>query len=492
MRVAILHYHLRPGGVTKVIQNALSSLSSKTIHTVVVAGEPSEASMPIPRAVIVEGLGYYNQSAPVRSPHDVVKTLEQVVVQHLGALPDVWHIHNHGLGKNAIMAEVAYLLSQRGHRLLLQPHDFAEDGRPANYRLLRERLAPNTPEEFGSHLYPQGKHVHYALINPRDLRLLETVGVHPAQLHYVPNAVEIEHDAEDDDLLPEDAALLGDIDRVFFYPARAIRRKNIGEFLLWAALAAEGERYAIARAPKNPMARPIYDSWVQFSHSLKLPVQFGLGEQWRGTFRALLRASSAIMTTSVAEGFGLAFLEPWLVKRPLLGRHLPEITSPLEKAGIDLSALYRRLDVPIEWVGRQNFRLEVDDQLKRVYESYGRILRQEDLECAITEAIQDDRVDVGKLNETFQQRVIRHLADSPAARDEIVPQRLTLTDDWAETVRKNQETVLAQFNLDRYGKQLLHLYQTVAESEVEFFEPIDTHRLLDLFLDPKRFCLLRT
>ena len=38
-------------------------------------------------------------------------------------------------------------------------------------------------------------------------------------------------------------------------------------------------------------------------------------------FAALLASAHALVTTSVAEGFGLAFLEPWLMGRPLAGRH---------------------------------------------------------------------------------------------------------------------------------------------------------------------------
>ncbi len=72
---------------------------------------------------------------------------------------------------------------------------------------------------------------------------------------------------------------------------------------------------------------------------------FNFADQWPGDFHALLTAAHALVTTSVAEGFGLAFLEPWLANRPLFGRKLPEVTEGNKKAGVNLASLYTRLDV---------------------------------------------------------------------------------------------------------------------------------------------------
>ena len=51
------------------------------------------------------------------------------------------------------------LLAEAGERILLHPHDFAEDGRPGNYLSLRE-VYPR--------VYPTGSHIHYAALNQRD------------------------------------------------------------------------------------------------------------------------------------------------------------------------------------------------------------------------------------------------------------------------------------------------------------------------------------
>ena len=44
-----------------------------------------------------------------------------------------------------------------------------------------------------------------------------------------------------------------------------------------------------------------------------------------------MASAHRLVTTSVAEGFGLAFLEPWLFGKGLLGRNLPEITVDFAK-----------------------------------------------------------------------------------------------------------------------------------------------------------------
>ena len=60
MRVAIVHYHLRPGGVTRVIQQSLTALdveSSAEFRCVVLAGEPPQATMPVPNVAVIPALG---------------------------------------------------------------------------------------------------------------------------------------------------------------------------------------------------------------------------------------------------------------------------------------------------------------------------------------------------------------------------------------------------------------------------------------------------
>lgn len=492
LRVAILHYHLRPGGVTRVIQSALRALAlsvdqaagAEPVACAVIAGEPPSDVMPVPASGVVEALAY-DSSSRLSAP-DVLAEIDAEAARILGGPPDIWHIHNHSLGKNASVPALVDYLARQGRTIVLQPHDFAEDGRPENYAFLRRLLGGETTAAVGARLYPQGTHVHYAVINRRDWRFLRAAGVPERQLHYLPNAV-----SADDPESDNDDGTLPFAGRLFFYPARAIRRKNIGEFLLWAALADPDDRFAIARAPKNPDARPVYDAWVEFAQRLQLPVDFEFSDQWPGSFSSLLRSAYAHVSTSVAEGFGLAFLEPWLAGRPLVGRKLPEITDEFEHAGLDLSSLYTQLRVPLEWIGCERFAAKLEAALARVYAAYDRAIAPDDVERALTAASTGDHVDFGRLDEPLQRAVIERVASSPGARAEIRPATV-LPRDMPGTVQANRTHVEQQFRLLEYGHRLHAIYQTAADSPAAPEAALNADYLLEEFLAPERFCLLRT
>ena len=57
LRVAIVHYHLRPGGVTRVIQHAVSALRGARYRVAVLTGYSPDAESFLPGEVhIVSGL----------------------------------------------------------------------------------------------------------------------------------------------------------------------------------------------------------------------------------------------------------------------------------------------------------------------------------------------------------------------------------------------------------------------------------------------------
>jgi glycosyltransferase involved in cell wall biosynthesis len=332
--VAIVHYHLRPGGVTRVIERAVESLGD-AVDVLVLTGEaPAPGDGLTPWTEPFSALGYSDTSpTPVKA---LIEDLRFTARSLLGRDPDIWHIHNHALGKNSFTPQLVWHLARAGCRVLLQPHDFAEDGRPENYKLLKAQLGP----ELNRRLYPVANHVWYAPINYRDKAFLQGIGI--PNVYELPNAVTAFPPS------PRGAA-----SKTIVYPARAIRRKNMGEFLLWSLLAPEGYRFISTLAPQNPKARPIYDGWVNFAEELNLPVEFNAGNNT--PFAALVQGASALISTSIAEGFGLAFLEPWLEGKMLVGRNIPEITADFSEEGIDLSPLYSTLPVPLEWFGASYF-----------------------------------------------------------------------------------------------------------------------------------------
>jgi glycosyltransferase involved in cell wall biosynthesis len=466
--VAIIHYHLRPGGVTRVIERAVESLSNQ-VDLLILTGEAPAPDDPLtPITEPFEPLGYSGEKQP--DFKQVAEDLRFTARSLLGRDPDVWHIHNHSLGKNSFTPQLVWHLASAGCRLLLQPHDFAEDGRPDNYRLLHTHLG----ESLDRMLYPLADHVWYAPINYRDKAFLESIGLR--EVHELPNAVTAHLSAPS-----------GSTSQTIVYPARAIRRKNLGEFLLWSLLAPEGYSFKSTLAPQNPTWQGFYNEWVDFAEELDLPVEFDAGR--KHDFAELVQNAEALISTSIAEGFGLAFLEPWLENKPLIGRKLPEITTDFEDAGLDLTGLYSTLPVPLEWVGETPFHDALETAMKQSYAAYAKAWRHEELERAKEILIQDDRVDFGILDEELQRKVIRHLKEHPDDRNLLPPFHTKTDPDLIET---NREIVRSDYGIEAYGQRLLGVYKALANTSPGSVSSAPAADLLTAFLQPGRFNLLRT
>jgi len=486
LRVAIVHYHLRVGGVARVIQHAASVLADAGIKAVVLAGEPPPEPLPV-ECRIVPGL-QYDQPGSDASAITLVAALCEAARAALGGAPDVWHFHNHSLGKSLALPSAVSRLAENGCRLLLQIHDFPEDGRPAAYRRLLGELGHGRAAALSDTLYPVGAHVHYAVLNGRDFSFMEEASTARRRLHFLPNCVEVHASVatEPNRRDPDGGGLV-------VYPTRGIRRKNLGEFLLWAAASGGNDRFVTTLAPKNPRARPVYDAWVRLAHSLGLPVEFGVAAKCNQSFVDILHSAKAIMSTSVAEGFGLAFLEPWLLGRPLLGRDLPAITGDFTAAGLDLGHLYERLDVPVEWVGREKLLQRIQTAQSRYHHDYGQGVPADAAARAFNELVRNDRVDFGRIDEPLQEGVIRRVFESRAARNELQPgSPFSLEASSSALIERNRQAVLREFNLSKYGERLLAIYRRIMESPADSSCRVSSEALLQRFLLPEQFSLLRT
>jgi glycosyltransferase involved in cell wall biosynthesis len=489
MRIAIVHYHLQTGGVTRVIEHACAALLARGEQVAVLAGEPPQAPLPAGATVaVLPGLAYEEQRTPL-SPEQLAAGMARSAREALGGAPDIWHVHNHCLGKNTALPGALLRLAREGYRLLLQPHDFAEDGRPALYGRLRQQLADGDVGRLSALLYPLAPQIHYAALNARDRGLLGAAGVPAAQLHALPNAVSVGL-LDSDASAPPSAPQAGmDGCRLWLYPTRAIRRKNLGEFLLWAALAKEQDRYAATQAPQNPQEQSIYRGWVALAQELGLPMTFAAGAN--ADFRGLVAASHALVTTSVAEGFGLAFLEPWLLGRPLVGRDLPEITADFTAAGVCLPGLYARLDVPLEWLDATRLRAAFDAAASRRAAAYGRPAGDM-AEQAWHSAVSGGQIDFGRLDEPAQTEVIRRLRADPTGRAALQPRALDAAAA-ATAIGGNRGVITGEYALAGFGARLAAVYASVAGATPSAtLSAADGAALLAEFLAPVRLSLLRT
>ena len=460
MKTAVIHYHARPGGVTRVVERAVESLGDRA-ECLFFTGEAAPGESPL-NIRPVPNLGYSTEQN--FQPLELLKHARDA----FGTDPDVWHIHNHSLGKNPALTAEVIALAEAEQKILLQIHDFAEDGRPANYA----NLGP-----LKDRLYPVAPNIHYACLNNRDFDFLKATGIPESNLHLLPNAVSPLSAAERPTSNVEGP--------LFIYPCRAIRRKNIGELLLWSA-AMPNAKFAVTLAPKNPEIKPIYDAWVAFAEELGLNVEFDAGADT--SFEKMIAKADALITTSIAEGFGLAFLEPWLAGKPLVGRNLPEITGDFETHGLDLSALYDRIGIPLTcdlWNIGGAFFQTLETKLRAACEAYGRPWTANRFENAREALVIDGTVDFGILDEKQQRTIIRAAKENPDMFSS------GLGDSSAQ-VPNNQTVVQKSYSPEAYGDHLAAIYNKLAAAPAGELTFANGQTLLDEFLNPARFNLLRT
>jgi hypothetical protein len=511
MNITILHYHLNRGGVTRVIANHLLALDSitpagETCRAAILfggrdAGWPHDLSGRLKSVELslhpLDLLDY--QSRPVADPARLADRLK-TVLSRLDFAPSetVLHIHNHSLGKNASLPEAITLLAEEGFGLLLQIHDFAEDFRPDNYRLVLQSLKTN---DVTGGLYPQAPRIHYAVLNRRDHQILREAGVPQERLHFLPNTVPATDKPADRD---ESRRKLHErfgvspTKRYVLYPVRGIRRKNIGEALVWSVLADVETVVGMTLAPLNPTAQTGYKRWKRFAADLAVPFLFETGEAGGLIFEENLAAADLMLTTSVAEGFGMVFLESWLAGRRLTGRNLPEVTVDFAEAGVRLPYLYDRLDVPIDWVDREPFLQTLCSELTKVLEVYGLSApSSQDRDDMIARKIRDDCVDFGDLNELLQEQIIRRVISDSGARRKLLDLNpaipLALGSDASGDVEHNRRMIQQAFSLEPSGRCLRDTYQNVlrAPASGQVSRLAAGERILSSFLDPVRFRLIR-
>ena len=494
LNVAVVHYHLKPGGVTRVAENTEAAFRKAGMHhrLAVLAGPPTTDTR-LRNTCEVPALAY---AAPENTPdpRQLLADLRAAARKSLGTDPDLWHIHNHSLGKNTALTGAVQQLARSGEAVLLHIHDFAEEGRPDNYHTLRQ--SPDLLDRA----YPLDGRVAYAVLNGRDYHLLQKAGIPKDRIHSLPNSV---HADPPDEAPPFQSwmADLGTFSELILYPVRATRRKNFGEFLLWAALLQrEPGRFGMERpvlvntlGPTNPGFEPTWKEWRDFARAHELPVRLGIAAEVDVQFEQVVAAASALITTSVAEGFGLAFLEPWLFKKPLVGRDLPPITRDFKDAGIELHTLYDRFPVPIEWIGgTQNLRDHLRPALQRAFQDYGLDLTEKDFQEALDGFLGDDpsTVDFGRLDEALQRDVLRRVV---RGEEEAAQLLSNLPDSLpsAQQIEHNARITREAFSHQAYARKLDSIYRGILERSGSTGEFLSPQAVLKAFISPADFNLLR-
>ena len=477
MKIAIFHYHLCTGGVTTVLKHQVLAMQGLA-DLVVFTGEAADTRLPCPVETIPE-LGYDDGAAASCTPETLAGKVLDRLHQHWPGGCDLLHIHNPTLAKNQGWLRALFHLQQAGVKLLPQIHDFAEDGRPSVH---------------SSDPYPRD--CHYIVLNSRDADILRQAGLKPEGVHLLPNIVAPFPPAENEKITAIPTKNRSATRRVL-YPVRAIRRKNIGEALLIARFLPPGQRLAITLPPNSPVDTAAYNDWVHWANETNLPVEFSVGIT--ENFHTLVNSCQSILTTSISEGFGFSFLEPWTAGKWLWGRRLDAICTDFEANGLHLDHLYRQMLVPLDWIDRQAYAHSRCIALDRAEKRFRKPLdRTSDIR--FWERIeQTSSVDFGLLNERFQRQVfVKMLAAPFKARSILIRLNPWLAEPGrhpgftdsliAKHIADNRRAIERHYHPAAYGRRLLDIYRQVLDTPVR--HAIDKEALIDAFANPDAFPLL--
>lgn len=463
MKIVFLHYHLKTGGVTTVLKHQVNAVRN---HCAVMVMTGELPSTPFPAdTVLLPDLAYDTVRSCEYDPDQLARSIHRSILSRWKDGCDLIHVHNPTLAKNRRFLAVLKALQKMGYRLFLQCHDFAEDGRP---QLLFDEDYPAD--------------CHYAVINSRDYRILLDSGLKPEGLHLLKNPVPQVEPGSDG----------RSHDNLVLYPVRAIRRKNIGEAILLSLFFKNGETLAITQPPNSPEDVASYQGWKTFSRNHHLNIVFEAGVSH--DFHQLVMSSKIIITTSIMEGFGYCFLEPWLAGKLLWGRQLPDICADFRQNGINLDHMYSTLAIPLEWIGKDSFFARFKSAITRHARLFHFAVSDHEIRDAFDQTTASDALDFGLLDEQMQQQVLIRLIHCQSSAEQLQSLNPFLSNpgmvpDAQSLISDNKARVLCHYSPTAYRDGLLETYSDVIKSRVT--QHIDRQRLLSHFFTPHRFSLLK-
>lgn len=463
MKIAFLHYHLKPGGVTTVINQQIAAVK-KECDVLVISGEPPETDLSC-KTIVMPEIGYDPFGKKNPAPEKTAQKIIRAISDHWPTGCDILHVHNPLLAKNRRFLNILIKLQECHVRLLLQVHDLAEDGRPRVY--------------YSDAPYPSN--CHFCAINSRDYHALLHSGLHPSGLHLLPNTV-----------TPFDTTAAQKIEQDFvLYPVRAIRRKNIGEAILLSLFFPKNRFLAITLPPNSAHDRICYNDWKQFAARHHLNILFEASETLN--FIDLVFSAKSMVTTSISEGFGFSYLEPWTAGQMLNGRQLPDICADFKDKGLILDHMYEKMAVPLNGIDLSRFYTQWKSCIRNNAQKFGLTIPDSVIAEAFEHMQRNGYLDFAILDEYFQKQVILKILSNPNFKSGFLalnpclahmPCRVGST----QKIAHNRMIVKSRFDENRYQHQLIATYRKVMAHPVT--HRIDKPKLAARFLEPARFSLL--
>ena len=375
MTLIIIHYHLRPGGIRRVIELATPHICRHLdrINRVIIAcGEARDGewrkhftkqlrSLPV-HFFVHRAFGYFSEhgASAGKFRASVAASLNRLLNGLTGETAIVW-AHNLGIGRNLILAdELVQACQWRDIPLISHHHDWWFDNRWPRWKDIR-RSGIQSLDEIGEIIFPAEPVVRHAAINFADASVLKRY--FGEQSGWLPNpasdgkAVHPADERKTRRWLDEQVGNSGA--PIWILPARLLRRKNIAEALLLARWLRPDAWLITTGGPSSRDEIAYYeklnDAVRKHDWHLELGVLAG-GNSNKPSVADLIAASECVMLTSIQEGFGLPYLEAAAAKRPLIARSLPNIKPDLARFGFRFPQYYDEVMVDtrlFDWENEQ-------------------------------------------------------------------------------------------------------------------------------------------
>jgi len=362
LNLVIVHYHLRPGGIRRVIELATPHLVRQfngAIETIVLAcGEANDrkwnacfqerlAGTPV-EFVVEPAFNYLSeQSGSTHAVSQLIRAAFGTIFAAASLKNCLVWAHNLGIGRNLLLTrELTRVCARQGIPLVAHHHDWWFDNRWPRWLEMR-RAGFRTLRAAAGTIFPPASEVRHVAINQADADILRR---HLAKrAGWLPNLTE---PAPESPAKRARAAKnwldrkLADDAPVWLLPCRLLRRKNIAEALLltrWlrpeAWLVTTG---GVSSAHEQAYANQLGAAVAEHGWQLRLGVLQG-NQHDNPDVNDLLAVSEAVLLTSIQEGFGLAALEAAAARRPLITRSLANVAPDLRRFGFRFPQSYAEL-----------------------------------------------------------------------------------------------------------------------------------------------------
>lgn len=331
MKVLFLHYAFKKDGITRVVLNNVKGLTTCSDNLkFIFAGDYFEPSIP---QEIEKRYIDWNATDILSQIQKVTKDADIVIIENptVGEFPKITLMFKEYVEKNP------------DKKIIYRIHDFIDD-RPHFFKDFK-KIASNFDE-----IYPRSNNVSFLTLTSFDKKRLLQKGLKNVKV--LPNSIvasDLNNTKEKSfDLRNtfEKEKIINPNEKILLYPVRVLRRKNIEEaMLLTKLLNQESDHYrlivtiAYDEDYRNEIESLAKDYEIPCSIG-KVSKHISFDKKEKYSIADLYSISDLVVSTSRREGFGLAFIEPWLAGKPVIGRKIPYVSEDLESKGIDLSCLY--------------------------------------------------------------------------------------------------------------------------------------------------------